>query len=568
MLPQWVIASELCAAVSDAALKWKFLKMLNLLRPVCLASLALSLTSLVVAQEMQVFPDGSRYQGTLLNGKMHGKGLILWADGGRYEGDFVNGLRTGKGTYRWVSGDEYSGDFLNNSPHGKGVFAWSTGNRYEGDFVNGQRTGSGIYRWKNGDVYEGDFVDGRKQGKGILLWANQQRYEGDFEADQRTGLGAFLWPDGARYVGEFKNNERTGRGKLFFSDGNRYEGSFLNGVLKGKGSYFWKDGARYDGDFENGMRHGKGVYQWKEGARYEGDFVNNLRTGIGVFTDKGYRYEGGFEDGKFQGAGVEQFQNGSSYQGNFVQGQKDGAGILIAADGRQTAQNWQAGRLIVPEPQIAALPEKKSEPKGKKNNPAPAAVATADPQAALLEAAVKEYEAGRYPIAAKKYRQLLESNLDNVMAWYFLAQTQEKMDEKIPAMKSYRRVLQLQQDGMVAELARQALGKMEQQNASIDAQILARFVWDYEFEPPGRREWRMVNQNRWLEVYPDGRAQAYAVREVAQLGNCSGMLVAKEMEQDFQIFIPFNGCEKMWLRFRRGNGNWMWLGEMKEVEWR
>ncbi|MFZ6692682.1 hypothetical protein [Undibacterium sp. SXout20W] len=530
-------------------------------------SLNVMFVPVVIAQEQaQVFSDGSRYQGGIQNGNMHGKGLMIWADGGRYEGDFVNGSRTGKGVYRWASGDEYSGDFLNNLLHGQGTLTWANGNRYEGDFVSGQRTGKGKYTWKNGDGYEGDFVDGRKQGKGVLRWQNQQRYEGDFQADQRTGQGTFYWPDGSRYEGEFKNNERSGQGKLFFSDGNRYEGTLLSGVLNGKGSYFWTNGSRYDGEFVDGKRNGKGVYQWQDGRRYEGGFLNNMRTGYGVFTDNNYRYEGNFEEEKQHGAGVEQWQNGSRYEGNFSHGVKDGAGTLTTVDGKQTSQIWQAGRLISPQPQqVAEIPEKKPELKAKKASPVPV---VADPQLTLIEAAVKDFEAGRYPHAAKKYRQLLETYPDNAMAWYFLGQTQEKMDEKVPALKSYRRALRAQSQGVVADLVRQALERIEKESADADAKLLARFAWDYQFEPVGRREWRMINQNRWLEVYPDGSIQRFDVQEVAQLGGCNGMLVAKESERDFQIFIPFNGCEKMWLRFRRGSGEWLWLGEMKEIEWR
>jgi hypothetical protein len=76
-----------------------------------------------------------------------------------------------------------------------------------------------------------------------------------------------------------------------------------------------------------------------------------------------------------------------------------------------------------------------------------------------------------------------------------------------------------------------------------------------------------VKPDRWLEVYPDGRFEAFRVTEVAQLGACLGMLTQKENEESFEVFIPFDGCDKMWLRFRRGQ-EWQWLGEMKDTQWR
>ena len=45
------------------------------------------------------YPNGNRYEGHVVNGKPHGKGILYRADGDRYEGDFVDGKRTGKGTY-------------------------------------------------------------------------------------------------------------------------------------------------------------------------------------------------------------------------------------------------------------------------------------------------------------------------------------------------------------------------------------------------------------------------------------------------------------------------------------
>ena len=89
------------------------------------------------------YPNGNRYEGHVVNGKPHGKGILYRADGDRYEGDFVDGKRTGKGTFYWANGD-----------------------RYEGDFVDGKRTGKGTYYWPNGNCYEGDFVDGKRTGKG------------------------------------------------------------------------------------------------------------------------------------------------------------------------------------------------------------------------------------------------------------------------------------------------------------------------------------------------------------------------------------------------------------------
>lgn len=44
-----------------------------------------------------------KYEGTIHNGKYHGKGEYKTADG-MYNGDFVDGMRTGKGTFSWANG--------------------------------------------------------------------------------------------------------------------------------------------------------------------------------------------------------------------------------------------------------------------------------------------------------------------------------------------------------------------------------------------------------------------------------------------------------------------------------
>jgi hypothetical protein len=43
-----------------------------------------------------VTPDGGRYYGELLNGKLHGRGRLEWANGDHYEGTFVRGHFSGQ----------------------------------------------------------------------------------------------------------------------------------------------------------------------------------------------------------------------------------------------------------------------------------------------------------------------------------------------------------------------------------------------------------------------------------------------------------------------------------------
>ncbi len=46
-----------------------------------------------------VTPDGGRYYGPLVGGKLHGRGRIEWPNGSHYEGEFANGMMSGRGRF-------------------------------------------------------------------------------------------------------------------------------------------------------------------------------------------------------------------------------------------------------------------------------------------------------------------------------------------------------------------------------------------------------------------------------------------------------------------------------------
>lgn len=60
-----------------------------------------------------VWPDGTRYVGTVVDGKRSGKGTIFWQDGTRFVGSFKNDLRNGPGTMILPDGTVYTGFFEN-----------------------------------------------------------------------------------------------------------------------------------------------------------------------------------------------------------------------------------------------------------------------------------------------------------------------------------------------------------------------------------------------------------------------------------------------------------------------
>ena len=86
------------------------------------------------------------YEGGMLEGKLHGRGVLEWSDGFRYEGDLREGRQHGQGTLTQANGDRYAGAWRNGRPHGLGIYTQADGASFEGawrDGCFGERSG----RW-------------------------------------------------------------------------------------------------------------------------------------------------------------------------------------------------------------------------------------------------------------------------------------------------------------------------------------------------------------------------------------------------------------------------------------
>jgi len=115
---------------------------------------------------IEIYLDGSTfYFGNFLDGKLHGKGGIIWDGGARYFGDWQDGHREGFGTYSWANGDRYEGQFkYDGKKEGKGVFIYADGDRFEGFYKNDERDGWGKMIWNSSNfIYEGNFVHNEPQ---------------------------------------------------------------------------------------------------------------------------------------------------------------------------------------------------------------------------------------------------------------------------------------------------------------------------------------------------------------------------------------------------------------------
>jgi formylglycine-generating enzyme required for sulfatase activity len=166
------------------------------------------------------------WSGRCVNGIAQGKGTVQWyKDGveeGKCEGTLVDGKLTGKGKCIWANGNVYEGDFVDDKLASKGKLTLANGDIYEGYFVNGKPHGKGKLTKANSDVYEGYYVDG-KASKGKLTFANGTIYEGDFADNKVVGKGKFTLPNGDVYESDFSNFEVTGKVKLTSANGVVYE---------------------------------------------------------------------------------------------------------------------------------------------------------------------------------------------------------------------------------------------------------------------------------------------------------------------------------------------------------
>ena len=93
-------------------------RMLRILFAACV--LALAVNAATAATPSAVTPDGGRYYGPLVNGKLKGNGRLEWGNGDVYEGDFANGLMWGRGELRYHNGRAYRGELVRGEWHGKG----------------------------------------------------------------------------------------------------------------------------------------------------------------------------------------------------------------------------------------------------------------------------------------------------------------------------------------------------------------------------------------------------------------------------------------------------------------
>ena len=85
---------------------------------------------------MMVLENSARYEGEWLIGTQirQGRGIQVWPDGSMYEGYWMDNKANGKGRLIHADGDVYDGSWKDDKAHGYGIYSHLDGARYMGNW--------------------------------------------------------------------------------------------------------------------------------------------------------------------------------------------------------------------------------------------------------------------------------------------------------------------------------------------------------------------------------------------------------------------------------------------------
>jgi len=124
--------------------------------------------------------DGTVHEGEWVNSLKQLNNYVMdsYENGERYEGQILKGLKHGRGIYTWQDGTVYIGYWNNDLEHGYGEKLYANGDVYRGYWKYGAFDAQGTYIWKNGQMYEGKWKDGFEHGYGTKTTANGVKTRG------------------------------------------------------------------------------------------------------------------------------------------------------------------------------------------------------------------------------------------------------------------------------------------------------------------------------------------------------------------------------------------------------
>lgn len=321
--------------------------------------------------------NGDFWNGSIRNGKAHGKGRYVFSSRGPnagdvYEGDICYGSREGYGVYTWAEGTRYEGEWQDDGINGNGTMYYSDGERYEGEWENGERSGWGTMYYSNGMSYSGEWLNDKWNGQGTLRYPTERTHTGEFRNGIHVERGKITLPNGNEYTGEWQEpGETCGRGVWKHKDGIIEECYFAPGKKFGKKIIHWPDGKTWETQTNeegklygptkitdsNGkvklavIENGKVIYQNPEtyfkvvkqtdDCTYEAEYlVNGKRTGRGRISYTNCVYEGEWKKYLEHGHGITKWSNGQMDEGQYENGNRVGKGEITWPDGEVYEGEW------------------------------------------------------------------------------------------------------------------------------------------------------------------------------------------------------------------------------------
>lgn len=213
--------------------------------------------------------NGVRYEGTLVCNRLEGEGKYTWTNGSMYKGEVNEGLRNGYGELRIVDGKLYIGEWLNGKMYGKGLMIFEINSNgdpisyYEGQWKENSREGYGERIYRSGNMYRGQWLRDLPHGRGTMVWKDRgEIYTGNWHEGKQHGVGEMIWDI------DIVNNAQ-------FPNRNRYNGAWKHGVRHGMGTFYYATGAVFSGVWVDGRKDGMGTFTSPEGCILRGIFSND-----------------------------------------------------------------------------------------------------------------------------------------------------------------------------------------------------------------------------------------------------------------------------------------------------
>jgi hypothetical protein len=93
------------------------------------------------------------------------------------------------------------------------------------------------------------------------------------------------------------------------------------------------------------------------------------------------------------------------------------------------------------------------------------------------------------------------------------------------------------------------------------------FIYNYgDGRERGRHDWRRIDQNTWIEKFPNGDENYIKVIGPTTVGGQDGTLLQLARDKAMEYFIPNLGSQPMLLKIRTDGVSWQVLGEMQDIK--